>query len=85
MLTVARHTKVGRIYNFISGGTCQYRLGMNACFVREGTEAGDVVVEGDINLHSTCDQVFDSLELGEVVLASYVVSISDQHARHESS
>ena len=85
MLTIARHAKVGRIYNFISGGTRQYRLGMDACFVRKGTEAGDVVIEGDIDLHGTCNQVFDSFELGEIVLASYVISISDQHARNESS
>ena len=85
ILTIAGHAKVRRIYNLISGGTRQYSLGMDACFVRKGAEAGDIIIEGDINLHSRCDQVFDNLELGKIVFASDVISISDQHARNKSS
>ncbi len=58
---------------------------MYSCFVGKGTEAGDIVVKGDIDLDSSCDQVLNSLELGEIIFAPYVVSISDEHTRNKSS
>ena len=58
---------------------------MYAGLVGECTEAGDIVVEGDIDLDSTGDQILDELQLGKIILAPDVVSVSNQHACNESS
>ncbi len=40
---------------------------MDASFVRECTEASYGVVEGDVDLDSRGNEIFDGLEFGEVV------------------
>lgn len=45
----------------------------------------DIVVEGDIDLDCSGDQVLNRLELREIVLALHIVPISNQHACNESS
>ena len=84
-LTIAGHAEICWIDDFISGRICQYSFGMYAGLVCERTEAGNIVVEGDIDLDSTGDQVLDRLQLGKIILAPHVVSISNQHACNESS
>ena len=51
----------------------------------ERAKTGHVIVEGDINLDCSRDQVLNSLELCEIVFALHIVPISDQHARNEPS
>lgn len=41
------------------------------------TKACDRIVEGDIDFHSSRDQVLNGLELCKIIFASYVVSIGD--------
>ena len=45
----------------------------------------NIVVEGDVDLDCSRDQVLNSLELREIVFALYIVPISNQHACDESS
>ena len=85
VLTIAGHAKVRWIDDFVGGGVREYSFGMYAGLVCKRAEAGDIVVEGDIDLHSSRDQVLNSFKLGKIVLAPDVVSISDQHACNESS
>ena len=84
-LTIAGHAEICWIDNFISGRIRQYSFGMYAGLVCECTEAGNIIVEGDIDLDSTGDQVLDELQLGKIILAPHIVSISNQHACNESS
>ena len=58
---------------------------MYAGLVCECTEASNIVVEGDVDLDSTGDQILDEFQLGKIILAPHVVSISNKHARNESS
>jgi len=46
---------------------------MNASFVREGAEASDRVIEGNVDLDGRSNKIFHGLEFIEVVY-SYTVS-----------
>ena len=58
---------------------------MDTSFVRESAETSDVVVEGDVDFDSLGDEIFNILELLELVLAADVVAVGDYHAGHESA
>jgi len=48
--------------------------------VCEGTEASDVVVERNVDLHGAGDEILYLLELVQLVLAPDVVPVCNQHA-----
>ena len=53
--------------------------------MREGAEASNVVVEGNVDLDALGDQIFNLLELVQLVLAEDIVAVGDNHAGHEAT
>ena len=84
-VNIAGHSKICRIDDFIGSGICEYGFGMYASLVGKCTEAGDIVVEGNIDLDCTGNEVLNRLQLCEVVLALHVIAISHEHACNEAS
>lgn len=82
---VAAHAEVLRVDDLVGGGVVQDGLGVNAGLVGEGTEAGDVVVKGDIDLDGLGDNVLKLLQLLELVLGLDVVAVGDNHAGHQAT
>lgn len=78
-------TYVGRVNDLVGRGVGENGLGVDTGLVGEGGETGDVVVEGDVDLDRVGDQVLNSLELVQVVLALDVVAVGDDHAGHETT
>jgi hypothetical protein len=58
---------------------------LDCYLVCEGTEASDVVVEWNVDLHGLGDQILNILELVKLVLAHNILSVGNDHAGHESS
>lgn len=63
----------------------QDSLGVITRLVRKCTQSSDGVVEGRVDLHSFCDHVFQLLDHVQLVLASDVFTVLDNHARHEAT
>lgn len=82
---VAGHAEVGRVDDFVGGGVVEDGLGVDASLVGKGAEAGDVVVEGNVDLDGLGDKILNFLELVELVLALDVFGVGDDHARHETT
>ena len=82
---IAAHAKVGWVNDLVRGRIVQYGFGVDASFVGEGTEAGDGVVEGDVDFHGCRDEVFNVFEFLEIVFRHYVVSVDGNHASHETT
>lgn len=51
----------------------------------ESAETGNVVVEGDVDLDSVGHEVFERLELVELVLACHILAVCDDHTSHETT
>ena len=84
-MNIAGHSKICRVNDFIGRGICEYGFSMYASLVGKCTEAGDIVVEGNIDLDCTGNEVLNRLQLCEVVLALHVIAISHEHACNETS
>lgn len=60
-------------------------LGVDTGLVRESTETGNIVVEGNVDLDTFGNQIFNLLELLQVVLAEDIVPVGDNHPSHETT
>jgi len=56
---VASQTEVCGVENLVCARVVENRLGMNACFVGEGAESGDGVVERRVNLDSLRNHILN--------------------------
>lgn len=84
-MNIAGHSKICWVNDFIGCGVCEYGFSMYASLVCKGTEAGDIVVEGNIDLDCTGNEVLNSLQPRQVVLALHVITISHKHACNEAA
>lgn len=82
---VAGHAKVGGVDDFVGAGVVEDGLGVDTGLVGEGTETGDVVVEGDVDLDGLGDEVLNVLELLKLVLALDVVAVDSHHTGHQTT
>lgn len=82
---VAGQAEVGGVDDLVGGWVVEDRLGVEVGFVGEGVEAGDGVVEGDVDLDGLRDEVFDVFEFGQLVFGHDVVAVDGDHARHEAA
>jgi len=82
---VAGHAEVGRVDDFVGAGVVEDGLGVDTSLVSEGTETGDVVVEGDVDLDGLGDEVLDVLDLLQLVLALDVLRVGNHHAGHQTT
>lgn len=64
---VSAHAEIRGVNDFVGAGLVQNGLGVDAGLVSEGTEAGDGVVERDVDLDGLGDEIFNLLELVELV------------------
>ena len=80
---VSAHAEVSGVDDLVGAGVSEDGFGVDAGFVGEGAEAGDGVVEGDVDFDGVGDEVFDFLELVKVVLGGDVFAVGDEHAGHE--
>ena len=64
---VSRHAKVRRGDDLVCGGVVEDSLGVDTSLVGEGTETGDVVVEGNVDLDHLGNKLLDFLELLDAV------------------
>ena len=62
-MDVARQAKVRRVEDLVCARVIYNGLCMHACFMGEGAEASDGVVERRVNLHSLSNHI---LNLGKV-------------------
>lgn len=84
-MDVSVHAKVGGVDDLVSAGHVQDGLGVDARLVGESAEAGDGVVEGDINLNGLGNKVLDLLELVQLVPRSDIVVAADNHAGKQAT
>ena len=56
---VACQAKVGRVDDLVGAGVVEDGLGVDTSLVGEGTEAGDGVVEGGVDLDGFSHQVLE--------------------------
>lgn len=84
-VNVTGHAEVGGVDDLVSAGVVEDSLGVDTSLVGEGTETGDVVVEGDVDLNGLGDEVLDLLELLEAVLALDVLGGGDHHTGHQTT
>lgn len=82
---VAGEAEVGGVDDLVGGWVVEDRLGVDAGLVGEGAEAGDGVVEGDVDLDGLRDEVLDVFEFREFVLGHDVVAVHGDHACHEAA
>lgn len=84
-MDVSSDAEIGRVDDLVGTGVGEDGLGMDAGLVRKGAEAGDVVVEGDVDLHGLGNQVLELLELVQLVLALDVLGVGNDHPSHQST
>ena len=84
-MDVSVDAEVGGIDDFVRRRVGEDGFGVDASFVGEGAEAGDGVVEGDVDGHGFRDKLFDLLDLLELVLADDIVAVGGDHARHQAA
>ena len=84
-VNVAVHAKVGGVDDLVGGRLVEDGLGVDAGLVGEGAEAGDGVVEGDVDLHRLGDHVLNLLELVQLVARGDVFVVLDDHAGEETA
>ena len=84
-MNVSGHSKIGWVNDFVCTRVVEDGFSVDAGFVGEGTEASDIVVEGDVDFDGLCDKVFDIFELFELVFAPHVISVCCNHACHEAA
>lgn len=82
---VSGETKVCRVDDLVCRGVVEDGLGVDASLVRERAEAGDGVVEGDVDLNSLGHQILNLLDHAELVLALDVFRARDHHAGHQGA
>jgi hypothetical protein len=82
---VSCDAEVGGVDDFVCAWVGKDGLGVDTGLVGEGAETGDVVVEGDIDLHGLGNQVLEILELVELVLGQDVVAVGNDHAGHKTA
>ena len=82
-MDVPRHAEVGGVDDFVGGGVVEDGFSVYTGLVGKGAETSDWVVEGDVDCDGLCDQVFDVLELFQLVSRPHVVTICGYHSRHE--
>ena len=82
---IAGHAEVSGVDDLVGAGVVQDSLGVNTGLVGEGTETGDVVVEGNVDLNSFGNEVLDVLDLLQLVLALDVLGVGNHHAGHETT
>ena len=58
-MNITGHSKICRVNDLIGGGVGEYGFGMDASLVCKCTEAGDIVVEGNIDLDCTGNEILD--------------------------
>lgn len=84
-MDVSGEAKIGRVDDLVGARVREDGFGVDARLVGEGAEPGDVVVEGDVDLHGLCDKILQVPELVELVLAHDIVAVGDNHAGHETA
>lgn len=84
-MDVSRHPEVFGIDDLVVARVAQDPLGVITRLVRKCTESSDRVVEGRVDLHSFGDHVFQLLDHVQLILASDVFAILDDHASHEAT
>ena len=84
-MNITGHSEICRVNDFIGCRVCKYGLSVYASLVCKCTEPGDIVVEGDIDLDCTGNEVLNGLQLRQVVLALHVITISHEHTCNEAS
>ena len=82
---VSTQAEVGGVDDLVCARIVEDGLGVNAGFVGEGAEAGDVVVKRDVDLHRFRHQIFQVLEFLQSILALDVVAIRRDHPSHETT
>lgn len=82
---VAGHAKVGRVDDLVGARVIEDSLGVDTGLVGKGTETGDVVVEGNVDLDSFGDEVLNVLDLLQLVLALDVFGVGDHHTGHQTA
>lgn len=82
---VSAHAEVGRVDDLVGARHVEDGLGVDAGLVREGAEAGDGVVEGNVDLDGLGDHVLDLLELVQLVARGDVFVVFDDHASEEAA
>lgn len=60
-MNIAGHSEICRVNDFIGGGIREYGFGMYASLVCKRTETGDIVVEGNVDLDCTGNEVLNRL------------------------
>jgi hypothetical protein len=65
---ISRHAEVSRVDNFICRGVVEDGLGVDSSLMGEDAETGDVVVEGNVNFDSLSHEIFNILQLVQLVL-----------------
>lgn len=76
------HAEALRVDDFIRAGIVKDGLGMDTSLVGEGAEAGDAIVEGNVDLDGFCHEVLNILELLKLVLGLDLIPVSSNHASH---
>lgn len=82
---VTGHAEVGGVDDLVGAGVVEDSLGVDTSLVSEGTETGDVVVEGNVDLDGLGNKILNLLELLEAVLALDVLGVRDHHAGHQTT
>lgn len=82
---IAGHAEVSGVDDLVGAGVVQDGLGVDAGLVSEGTETGDVVVEGNVDLNSLGNKVLNVLDLLQLVLALDVLGVGNHHTGHETT
>lgn len=84
-VNVSRHAEIGGVDNLVGARVVQDGLGVDTGLVGEGTETGDVVVEGNVDLDGFGHEILNLLELMELVLALDIVAIGGHHTGHQTT
>lgn len=84
-MDVASQTEIGRVQDLVGGRVVENGLGVDTSLVGKGAETGDRVVERSVDLYCVGDQVFELLDLVQLVLALDVVGAGDHHAGQEAT
>lgn len=84
-VNISGHAKVSRVDDLVCARLVEDGLGVDTSLVGEGTETGDVVVEGDVDLDGLSDKILNLLELVELVSGGDVVVAVDDHTGQETS
>lgn len=62
-MNISGETEIGRVDDLVGAWVRKDSLGVDTSLVGEGTETGDVVVEGDVDLNGLSNEVLKISQL----------------------